>query len=138
MRYFASLNTSPQEQSSGELVAPIIVKMSGFSEKKESGTNWYSEPFYTHEAGYKMQLCVNVNGWFSRIHVAVELYIMKGPNDDLVPWPLVGRMELGLLNQIGDQEHHSVIVDFSRVNSRLVIYRVLEHSKEDRSTSAAW
>ena len=138
MRRLELLNTAAYKQTSGELVAPVIIKMSGFSENKESGSNWYSESFYTHEIGYKMQLCVNVNGWFSRIHIALELYIVKGPYDNYIPWPLVGKMELKLLNQISDDEHHSVIVDFRGVNSRLTIYRVPVHSNEARSNSAAW
>ena len=137
MRRLELLNTSAREQLSGELVAPVIIKMSGYSEYKESGSNWYSESFYTHQVGYKMQLCVNVNGWFSRIHIALEIYIVKGPFDNFIPWPLVGKMELKLLNQISDNEHHSVIVDFRGLNSRLTICRVPAHSTETRSTSAA-
>ena len=138
MRRLESLSEAAQKQTSGELVAPVIVKMLGFGEKKESGSNWYSESFYTHEVGYKMQLCVYANGWSSRTHMALELYVVKGPYDDFIPWPLVGKMELKLLNQLSDDDHHSVIVNFSGINSRLTIYRVPVHSTEVRSTSAAW
>lgn len=138
MRRLESLNEAAQEQTSGELVAPVIIKMSGFSEKKESGSRWYSESFYTHEVGYKMQLRVYANGWSSQIHIALELYVVKGPYDNFIPWPLVGKMELKLLNQLSDDEHHPVIVDFNGINSRLTIYRVPVHSTEVRSTCAAW
>lgn len=85
-----------------------------------------------------MQLRVMVNGWFSNVHIAVELYLMKGPNDDLLMWPLIGKLELKLLNQISDSEHHLVIVDFHGVNSRMMICRVPVHSTDERSASAIW
>ena len=128
LRHLESLNRAAQEQLSGELKASVIIKMSGLSDKRESGSNWSSESFFTHEFGYKMQLCVNVNGWFSRVHVGLELFVVKGPYDNFISWLLVGRMELKLLNQISDDEHHSTIVDFGGLNSRLAIYRVPVHS----------
>jgi len=38
---------------------------------------------------------------------------MKGPHDDEVKWPLRGKFEIKLLNQISDSQHHSVTVTFS-------------------------
>ena len=33
-------------------------------------------------------------------------YVMKGPNDDQLVWPLEGHSEVKLLNQISNSEHH--------------------------------
>lgn len=101
--------------------------------KKESGSAWYNEPFYTHAEGYKMQLCVNINGWFSYVHIALELYIMKGPHDDTLTWPLMGKLKLRMLNLINNCECHLVIVDFHGINSRIMIDQLLVHSEETRS-----
>ena len=80
MQHLESLNAAAWEQLSGQSVAPVTINMPGLNVKKQSGSVWYSEPFYTHAHGYKMQSCVDVNGWFSHVHIALELYIMKGPN----------------------------------------------------------
>ena len=37
---------------------------------------------------------------------------MKGSHDDEVTWPLRGKFEIKLLNQIGDSEHHSGTVTY--------------------------
>ena len=71
------------------------------------GDKWYSCPFYTYKDGHKMCLSTNVSHNAYGDHLSVELYLMKGQNDDELTWPLRGKFEIKLLNQISDSEHHS-------------------------------
>ena len=47
-------------------------------------------------------------------HLSCFLYLMKGPHDDNLSWPLRDKFEIQLLNQIGDNQHHSVTVDYDK------------------------
>ena len=99
------LDTFSSKLSSGNQVVPVIVKMSEYSKKRRDGVEWYSESFYTHHMGYKMCLVVYPAGWISSF-LALQLYLMKGPYDDKLRWPLKGRCTVKLLNQISGNEHH--------------------------------
>ena len=65
-------------------VCPVTIKMTKYKDKKEIAQQWYSDPFYTHNKGYKM--CLNVdaagNGDGKGTHLSVFLFLMKGPHDD--------------------------------------------------------
>ena len=95
---------------SGCQSCPVTIKMSEYNDKKKDKVQWYSDPFYTHNNGYKMRLCVYAggNGSGKGTHLSVFLYLMKGPHDDELTWPLRGNFEMKLLNQISDSEHHSM------------------------------
>ena len=45
-------------------------------------------------------------------HLSVSLYLMKGPHDDELTWPLRGKFEIKLLNQISNSEHYSLTLHF--------------------------
>ena len=124
-----------------EPVTPVIIKMSGFSEVKESAWQGmvqrvilrYSTDTFNK---CKLQLCVHVNGWRGRSYISVELYHMKDPSvdDDSIKWPPVGFADLfrlNLLNQISNQEHRSCIIDF--IHGRRPV-----HSGNPRSTYGVW
>ena len=86
--------------------------MSEFTNKKKSNFDWYSVPFFSHDNGYKLQFNVFANGWDSSgTHMEVYLYLLQGPHDNELTWPLRGQFEVKLLNQISDDEHH-VVTDF--------------------------
>ena len=92
-----------------KFVCPVTIKMAGFTEKKKSDQGWYSDPFYTHNKGYKICLCVCAagDGDSKGTHLSLFLYLMKGPHDDDLTWPLRGQFEVKLLNQMSDGEHDS-------------------------------
>ena len=92
---------------SGIEVLPVVIKMPDFTKKKRQRTQWFSDPFYTHSNGYKMQLSVLFNGNVSS-YMGVDLYIMKGPCDGQLEWPMKGEYEVKLLNQSSNCMHHSV------------------------------
>ena len=100
--------------NSDDQQCPVIIKMSKFKDKKESNKNWYSNSFYTRNNGYKMCLSLYAAGVVDGkgTHLSVGLVLKKGPHDDKLTWPLRGKFEMKLLNQISDCEHHSMTVTY--------------------------
>ena len=114
------LNNQAAKLLSGNEVFPVVVKMSEFTKKKRKGIHWYSEPFFTQPNGYKMQMKVLPNGDVGRpsgSHLSVSLYVMKGPHDEQLEWPMKGEYEVKLLNQNSDSMHHSVTSSINVDNS---------------------
>ena len=100
---------------SGEEMCPVTIKVPKFASKKRNEVKWCSDGFYTQNRGYKMCLRVIAGGAGSGkgSHLSVFLYLMKGPYDSQLDWPLKGEFEMTLLNQIVDFDHHSNTVKFS-------------------------
>ena len=88
--------------------------MSKYNMKKKNIVQWFSDPFYTHNKGYKMYLRIDAagDGKGKGTHLSAFLYLMKGPHDDELTWPLRGNFEIKLLNQISDSEHYSGTVTY--------------------------
>ena len=103
------LNTRAAQLLSGDQVLPVVVRMSEYM-KKLRNVDWYSEPFYTHKGGYKIQLNVVANGCNTTDgnYLSVYLHFLRGPHDDMLPWPLKRKFKVTLLNQTDDTKHHSV------------------------------
>ena len=126
--------------SSDDQLCPVIVKMSGIAAVKEKEEKWFSNSFYTHDKGYKMCLCVDTADFDdkdssddgsdddsdSSSYLAVLLFLMKGPHDDELTWPLRGKFDITLLNQTSDSEHHSDIVYFDEDTPTGAVYRVMD------------
>ena len=98
----------------GRQVCPVTVKLPGYSNKKRNNTEWYSDPFYTHNGGYKMCLRIDAGGINkgSGTHLSAYLYLMKGPHDNELRWPLRGKFEIKLLNQITDNYHYMAVTAY--------------------------
>ena len=107
VKWSIKLNAMASMFKSGEQVLPAIFQVSGYDKMKENDEQWYSDPFCTHNNGYKMCLNVEAYGCGEGTHLSVFLYLMKGSHDDELTWPLRGKFEIKLLNQISDSEHHS-------------------------------
>ena len=114
LKWSDKLVTMVMMSKSGDQLCPALFKILKYKTKKKNGTEWYSNPFCTHNKGYKMCLCVDVagSGDGEGNHLSVFLYLMKGPHDDELTWPLRGKFQIRLLNQISDSEHHSVTVTY--------------------------
>ena len=93
---------------------PCVFKVPEFNQHKSSKHAWYSPPFYTHPGGYKMCIRVDANGNLdgAGTHVSVFVYLMRGRNDDTLPWPFTGEVTITLLNQLEDENHHTHIISF--------------------------
>ena len=84
-------------------------KFAEFQCHKASKNDYYSPPYYTSPGGYRMciNVCANGNGDGIDTHVSVFAYLMRGENDDHLPWPFTGTVTFELLNQLEDRNHHS-------------------------------
>ena len=99
---------------SGNKICPVILKIHQVEDKKIHSKEWRSDPFYTHDKGYRMCLLVIFNGTnhVNATYVSVFLYLMKGPYDDDLKWPLIRNFEITLLNQKKDEEHYIDEISF--------------------------
>ena len=115
-------------------VCPATIKMTKYEDKKENNIQWYSDPFSTHNKGYKMCLGVDAagSGDGKGTHLSVFLYLTKGPHDDELTWPLRGKFEMKLLNQISDREHHSWTLIFDDKTPHFSTSRVTEVNRRNQ------
>ena len=56
-----------------------------------------------------MRVDANGNDEGKNTHVSVFGYLMKGKNDDNLPWPFTGEVTITLLNQLTDENHNTYI-----------------------------
>ena len=93
---------------------PMIYKFTSYEYHKTAGDEIYSPAFYTSPGGYKMCICViaNGNGKGEGTHVSVFAHLMKGENDNHLPWPFTGTVTIELLNQLEDNNHYSIDITF--------------------------
>ncbi len=87
---------------------------------EECGGSWYSEPFYNYPGGYKFQLNIDTNGSSegSGTHLSAYLNLLPGEYDDERQWPIKVTVRLTMLNQRGDNNHHTsrdVVVEYEEV-----------------------
>ena len=107
-------------------VDSYIFKFPEFHQHCLHNREWYSPPFYTHPGGYKICINVDANGCLDRTdtYVSVYAYLMKGRNDDNLPWPFTGEVTVTLLNQLENENHHTDTVTFpedsDEANERVV------------------
>ena len=76
-----------------------------------SGESFHSPGFYISPGRYKMCIYIKVDcngfGDGEGTHVSVYAYLMRGENDDHLPWPFTGTITVELLNQLEDDNHYS-------------------------------
>ena len=84
----------------------FIWKIDNFSEmlrkaKREEKFKIRSQPFYTHNCGYKLQLSLypNGNGSGTNSHLSVYNYVLKGEYDAILPWPVKITTQITLIDQ---------------------------------------
>jgi TNF receptor-associated factor 4 len=93
---------------------PMKYKFTAFDHHKTSNDEMFSPAFYTSPGGYKMCISVLANGFSGgySTHVSIFAYLMKGENDDHLPWPFTGKVTIELLNQLEDNNHYSQTITF--------------------------
>jgi len=114
LRWSDKLTAMAMMSKSGDQECPVLFKMVDYNKQKVKNAKLFSDSFYTHNKGYKMCLRVDAggDGDGKGTHLSVYLCIMKGPHDDELKWPLRGKFEIKLLNQISDSQHHSLTSTF--------------------------
>ena len=103
-----------KQQDDNIMAGPCVFKMTNFNQHLSSKQKWYSPPFYTHPGSYKMCIRIDASGRGdgTGTHVSVYAYLMKGRNDDNLPWPFTGKVTITLLNQEEDENHHTRTMSF--------------------------
>ena len=91
-----------------------MFKFTEFAQRKSHNESVYSPPMYSSPTGYKMCLNANGNGKGEGGHVSVFAYLLRGENDDHLPWPFTGKVVIELLNQLEDRDHWTKTVQFKR------------------------
>lgn len=101
------LNQLTQQTGCGVNLPPVVFKMSGFTQHKDSHIIWESPPFYTHPKGYKLYLQVDVfsGDGYGNECVSVRVCLLHGEHDDSLVWPFRGTVDFKLLNQNRDTHH---------------------------------
>ena len=87
---------------------PLIVRMPELMDQEV----WTTDPFFTHTEGYKIILSMSpvkmIFGQF--VDFSLSIFLMDGPYDDKLPWPMSGMLKITLLNQVRDADHHPSIL----------------------------
>ena len=93
---------------------PIKYKFTAYDHHKTTDDVVYSPAFYNSPGGYRMCIRVCANGQKDGYgnHVSVYVCLMKGENDDHLPWPFTGAVTIALLNQLEDDNHYSKTITF--------------------------
>ncbi len=75
---------------------PVDFVMTSFVDHFRTRKQWFSEPFYTRDKGYKMCLSVFANGIGQAeiSHVSVFANLMRGEFDDMLAWPFRGFLKV--------------------------------------------
>jgi TNF receptor-associated factor 4 len=107
---------------------PVIFKLEEF----ESYGEWDSPPFYTHEKGYKLKVCIDHTYDCS---VSMRICLMHGEYDDELVWPFRGIINFELLDQSDDREHKEGTARFMERKSTPKNRRV---SADEGTRSIGW
>ena len=77
----------------------------------------FSPPFYTEADGYKMCLCVYLdgNGAGHKTHISIFFVIMRGEYDSLLEWPFNYKVSITIVNQYNQAD--SITHSFQSTNT---------------------
>jgi len=101
--------TSYSKTHSPQLLINHHFMMKKFALHKGANAEWYSDPFYTHDRGYKLCVRIDANGYKKQrgTHMSVFICLMKGEYDDELSWPFHGEIAVELLDQNAlEGKHH--------------------------------
>ena len=99
----------------GNQIVPVTIRMPDYTKERNSQGQWFSPPFFTHDKGYKMCFRIDPAGSSDGkgTHMSVFMYVIPGPYDEVLAWPLTRNLTVKLMNQNGDSGHFSLSVAFS-------------------------
>ena len=113
---------------------PFSFTMPDFAQHKLDDDEWFSPPFYTHTHGYKMCLRVFANGYGVKGRcVSVFNFLMQGEYDDELEWPYAGTIDIHLVNQLQDQNHHKASLRFEYADDFIGLKRVTGLHRAERA-----
>ena len=107
---------------------PITFTINKFDQLRQANKWWYSRPFFSHVAGYKLGMFVFCNGVLDgkNTHISVFLYLVRGEYDNDLDWPFQGSVTIHLINQRGDRQHYQKVIRFTEDTPLAVSNRVTE------------
>ena len=119
LKSFSLLKEQHQTLSEGEAV---IFQLPGYVSRKEKNEIFKSRSFYTHPGGYEMLCRIYPNGYGDGkgTHLSVSIEVLEGRYDKQLHWPFQGTIAFELLNQLGDDNHHSVVIVYVADNDMRV------------------
>ena len=90
----------------------ILLKVDNFETRRQNGEIFTSPSFYTNPNGYHMTVRVYANGcgYGKGTHVSIYMQILEGKHDTRLTWPFAGSLNVKLLNQLEDANHHSKVI----------------------------
>ena len=121
---------APHEEAIKPSFLPVMnYKVTNFDHHKSFDDFVYSPPFYTSPGGYKMCVKVFANGCGDAKgnHISVYFYLMRGENDDHLPWPLTAKINCELLNELEDRNHYPL--QFTVCSENIISKRVVNCEK---------
>ena len=120
----------------------VVFQLPGYANKKDKNERFHSTPFYTHPGGYKICISIdaNGNGVGKGTHVSVYTKLLEGRCDNQLRLPFLGTVTYELLNQLGDDNHHKMVIihgvaDNMRVGSSIGYPKFLRHSSLGHNTA---
>ena len=123
------ISLQQKNQLDANSVAPVILRMSNFTKKKNNKLHWYSNPFLICKGGHQMRLKVNAFG--DGFYVKVALQLLKGPHDNELErsghFPLKLLATVELLNQSRNHKHHLVPIMLDSISCSDCAERVKEN-----------
>ncbi len=124
---------STLESKVREPIVPVVFKLSDFSKLKDENDEWYSGEFYSHPAGYRMTLNVEINGEIQEkcTYLSVFVCLTGGEHDDNLVWPFNGTITIELLNQLEDRNHTQRTVELTLNKSRNAANRPPQGGRND-------
>ena len=90
------------EVASSSQVAPVIFRITESTSKRNEKASWGSPPFYTATKAYSMYAYATFDGSCLKIYMA-----LRSNYHEYLDWPLRGKFDIAILNQISDSEHYS-------------------------------
>ena len=107
------LNALAAMSMSGDQVVPVVLKMMNFAKLKREKEWWHSDFFYSHNEESRIHLSVypgdNTDG--KDAYLSVQLSLMY----DESAFP--SQAMIKLLNQVDDQKHHCITLDYHDTNN---------------------
>ncbi len=120
----------------------FVIKVTGYSARKDAKLSFYSNAHYTSPGGYNMCIRIypNGSGRGTGTYVSVYAKLLEGSYDASLSWPFVGTVTITLLNQLSDENHYTKTLEYRKTdncnigdyrgNSLFIQHSALSHAPE--------